>query len=74
MKKSGKLKKTKNENTYIIPEELSHTDLLYRIDISDRHYYRIKKQAIKILSIRLWTTPDSELDSWIDVLSILETL
>lgn len=26
--------------TYIIPEKLTHDELLYRLDISDRHYYR----------------------------------
>lgn len=26
--------------TYIAPDKLSHTDLLYRLDISSRHYYR----------------------------------
>ena len=26
--------------TYLAPEKLSHADLLYRLDISSRHYYR----------------------------------
>lgn len=61
-------------NTYIISEKLSHTDLIYRLDISDRHYYRLRTQAINILSIRLWAAPTGELDSWLDVLTILENL
>ena len=40
--------------TYIAPDKLSHTDLLYRLDISSRHYYRLRQQAFTILSIRLW--------------------
>lgn len=39
--------------TYLAPEKLSHADLLYRLDISSRHYYRLRQQAITILSIRL---------------------
>ena len=58
-------------NTYIIPEKLSHDDLIYRLDISDRHYYRLRTWAINILSIRLWAMPSGELDSWLDVLTIL---
>ena len=40
--------------TFITPENLSLTDILYRLDISPRHYYRLRSQAITILSIRLW--------------------
>lgn len=58
--------------TYLVPEKLSHSDLLYRLDISSRHYYRLRQQAITILSIRLWSAPSNELESWIDILSLLE--
>ncbi len=60
--------------TYLIPEKLSHTDILYRLGISTRHYYRTRQQAINILAIRLWTVPAGELDSWLEVLTILEAL
>ena len=61
-------------DTYILPEKLSHNQLIYRLDISTRHYYRLRQQAINILSIRLWAAPAAELDSWLDVLTILESL
>ena len=61
-------------NTYIIPEKLTHADLTYRLDISTRHYYRLRQQAINILSLRLWAAPAAELDSWLDVLTILESV
>ena len=60
--------------TYIIPEELLHDEILFRVDISERHYYRLRKKAINILSIRLWASPGNQLSSWIDVLTILENL
>lgn len=60
--------------TYIAPDKLNHTDLLYRLDISSRHYYRLRQQAITILSIRLWSAPASEVDSWFEVLTLLENL
>ena len=71
---SGQLMYNIIYNTYLIPEKLTHSDLLYRLDISDRHYYRLRKQAISILSIRLWAAPANELDSWIDILTLLENL
>ena len=60
--------------TYITPDKLTHADLLYRLHISSRHYYRLRQQAINILSIRLWATPSGELDSWLEVLTLLEAL
>jgi len=60
--------------TYITPDKLSHADILYRLHISSRHYYRLRQQAINILSIRLWATPTGELDSWLEVLTLLEAL
>ena len=60
--------------TYIAPEKLSHSELLYRLDISSRHYYRLRQQAFGILSIRLWSAPVAEMDSWLEVLNLLEQL
>lgn len=60
--------------TYIAPGKLSHTDLLYRLDISSRHYYRLRQQAFTILSIRLWSAPAGEVDSWLEVLTLLESI
>ena len=58
--------------TYIAPERLSHNELLYRLDMSSRHYYRLRQQAITILSIRLWAAPDTEVDVWLDMLALIE--
>jgi hypothetical protein len=60
--------------TYIAPETLSHNEILYRLNISSRHYYRVRRQAINILSIRLWAAPAGEMDAWLEVLTLLEVL
>lgn len=60
--------------TYLAPEKLSHEDLLYHLSISSRHYYRLRQQAITILSIRLWASPSSEMDSWLELLTLLDSL
>lgn len=58
--------------TYITPDKLTHTEILYRLGISDRHYYRLRQQAVNILSIRLWTAPAGCLDAWLEILTLLE--
>lgn len=58
--------------TFITPDKPSHTDILYRLDISERHYYRLRQQADNILSIRLWTAPAGCLDAWLELLTLLE--
>ena len=60
--------------TYIAKEKLRHNDILFRLNISQRHYYRTRQQAINILSIRLWAAPAGGLDSWLEVLTLLEAL
>lgn len=58
--------------TFITPDKPTHSDILYRLDISERHYYRLRQQAINILSIRLWTAPQGCLDAWLEILTLLE--
>ena len=58
--------------TYISPEKLSHFDLLYRLDVSTRHYYRMREKAVNKVSQRLWSAPDKETDYWIEILMILQ--
>lgn len=58
--------------TYIAPEKLSHHELLYRLDMSSRHYYRLRQQAVTILSIRLWAAPDSDVDVWLELVALIE--
>lgn len=58
--------------TYIADENLTHNELLYRLNLSSRHYYRLREEAIGILSLRIWSAPSAELDFWLDMLTILE--
>lgn len=60
--------------TFITPDKLTHAEILYRLDISDRHYYRLRQQAVNILSIRLWTAPAGCLDAWLEIITLLEGL
>ena len=60
--------------TYIAPEKLSHQELLFRLNMSSRNYYRLRQQAITILSIRLWSAPATDVDIWLEMLTLLEGL
>ena len=57
--------------TYIAPESLNHNELLYRLNLSSRHYYRLREQAISILSIRLWSAPNKDVDFWLELISAI---
>ena len=57
--------------TYIAEEKLLQTDVLFRLNISRRHYYRLKEQAINIISLRLWSSPASDLGLWLELVSLL---
>lgn len=60
--------------TYISKEHPKITDILYRLDISSRSYYRLRDEAITIISIRLWASPQSETAIWAELISTLEVL
>jgi len=60
--------------TFIARERLNLQEILDRMKISARHYYRLRKQAVNILSIRLWAAPNFELDAWLEILSLLDTV
>ena len=59
--------------TYIAPDKLSPEELLFRLNISSRNYYRYRIQAINLLSLRLWSSPDSTVDLWLELLMISES-
>ena len=59
---------------YIAPEQLTLNEKLYRLNLSSRQYYRLHDQAINILSLRLWAAPTKGLDSWLEILTLLENL
>lgn len=60
--------------TYIDPEKRKHEELLKALDLSSRTYYHLRREAITILSIRLWSAPSGDIDAWLEVLTLLENL
>ena len=58
--------------TYINPECLLLEEILNKLYISSRSYYRLRQQAIHIISLRLWSSPSQEIGEWLDMLGLLE--
>jgi len=57
--------------TYIGEEKLVLNDILFRLNISRRHYYRLKEQAVNAISLRLWSAPTTDLEIWLGLVSML---
>ena len=60
--------------TYLVPEKIRHKELLLQLDLSTRHYYRLRQEAVTIISVRLWSAPSAELSVWLETLELLENL
>lgn len=46
--------------------------ILYRLNISTRQYYRLRERAIEVLSLRLWAAPSTEIGFWFELLAGME--
>ena len=60
--------------TYINPETCGRVwDIYELLALSKRKYYSIRKKAITLISLRLWSAPNREINMWLDVLAMMET-
>ena len=59
---------------YIQPEELGYAEIIERLNVSIRQYYRLRKRAVNLISIRLWSAPSRELEILLDTVALLEAL
>ena len=57
--------------TYIGSEVLNHNELLFRLSISSRQYYRMREKAISVISLRFWNASDKNLDMWLNIVEML---
>ena len=60
--------------TYIDPVERKHEEILAKLGMTTRTYYRYRKDAITLLSCRLWSAPSEETAAWLEVLTLLQGL
>lgn len=60
-------------HTYIGEATDSIYDLFERLGLSKFKYYDLLNRAQNIISIRLWSSPDSKVDLWLDVLEYFQS-
>ena len=58
--------------TYIGPKPSTVTNLIMDTNMTRRRYYRYRNMAVELISIKLWSTPDSKIELWLDLLEILD--
>ena len=61
-------------DAYIDPKERPSHELIHRAELSPRTYYRMRAEAITIMSIRLWSAPPGEIDDWLEILAMMEQM
>lgn len=59
---------------YLQPEELGYAEIIERLNMSIRQYYRLRKRAVNLISIRLWSAPSRELEILLDTVALLEAM
>lgn len=58
--------------TYVSTEQLTLNEVIYRLGISRKHYYRLRNQGLALVSLRLWSSPKKDIDFWVEMLMIFE--
>ena len=58
--------------TFIGEKMNSVYDILNKIGIAKTRYYKLRKKAITMISVKLWTVPDIKLELWLEFLSYFE--
>ena len=58
--------------TYIGPKPLSILDLIQDLGISNRRYYLLRNKGIDLISIKLWSSNNADLDMWMELLTIID--
>ena len=54
--------------SYIADEELDAKNIAYSLDLSERHFFRLKNEAIRAISLYLWAAPTREMERWLDAI------
>jgi hypothetical protein len=60
--------------TYIDPAERKNDEIIDLLHLSARTYYRLRREAITIMSVRLWSAPTGDIDTWLEVLTLLQSM
>lgn len=59
-------------HTYIDKKTYGFYDLIELVGLSKSRYYTLRKRAITLIGVKLWSVPDEKLELWLEVLSYFE--
>lgn len=59
-------------DAYLDPKERNSQELIERAQLAPRTYYRMRAEAVTIMSIKLWSAPSGEIDDWLEILAMME--
>ena len=59
-------------HTYIGKKTHSFYDLIELVGLSKSRYYTLRKRAITMIGVKLWSVPDEKLELWLELLSYFE--
>lgn len=59
-------------HTYIGKKTYGFYDLIELVGLSKSRYYTLRKRAITLIGVKLWSVPDEKLELWLEVLSYFE--
>lgn len=57
--------------SYVSRTEMRQCEIIDQLNISKRHFYRLREEAVNIISLRLWNAPTDQLGLWLELIDIL---
>lgn len=61
-------------DAHIDPVERDCYTLMEKLHVSERTYYRLRREALSVISMRLWSAPTADVDDWLEILTLIEDM
>lgn len=58
--------------TYLSEEDMGILDVIAELGLSKGMYYELRKKAITLIGLKLWSAPDANFEAWMEMLSFLD--
>ena len=59
-------------HTYIGKKPENFYEVIDKVGLSKSRYYTLRKRAITMIGVKLWSVPDEKLELWLELLSYFE--
>ena len=58
--------------TYLSEEDMGILDVIAELGLSKGMYHELRKKAITLIGLKLWSAPDANFEAWMEMLSFLD--